>query len=62
MSLKLENLLVNFGVSEEAIDILLLKEPFEWENTTKAIYEVEEKLNNKTINDTTNIVRQSKKS
>ena len=45
MSLKLENLLVNFGVSEEAIDILLLKEPFEWENTTKAIYEVEEKLN-----------------
>lgn len=45
MSLKLENLLANFGVSEDAINLLLLTEPFEWENTTEAIYEVEEKLN-----------------
>lgn len=45
MSLKLENLLINFGIPSTAIEILLMQEPFKWENTTNAILEVENCLN-----------------
>jgi hypothetical protein len=46
MSLPIDVVLQNFGIPDDAVSVVSLNHPFNWENTTDLLLDLEEKLKN----------------